>query len=139
METIGTEKPSFITRVRYSETDAMQVAHHSSYVMWFEAARVEWMRDNGLSYKALEETGVSLPVSDLQITYRSSAVFDDELAIYATMTEAKSRRFRFDYKVVKTEDNSLLVIGSTTHIPANGSGQAVRAPQGLLERCKAAM
>src|SRR5690606_15699590 len=37
-----------VVRARFAETDQMGVVHHSVYPVWFEAGRVEWMRDGGL-------------------------------------------------------------------------------------------
>ena len=32
-------------RVRFAETDAQAIAHNASYLVWFEVARVEYLRD----------------------------------------------------------------------------------------------
>ena len=68
-------------RVRYAETDAMGVAHHSAYIPWFELARIEALRDLGHSYADLEQSGVMMPVIDLQVAYRRSVRFDDEITL----------------------------------------------------------
>jgi len=41
-------------RVRYEETDAMGIVHHSKYIIWLEMARIELMDTIGLTYKKLE-------------------------------------------------------------------------------------
>jgi len=41
-------------RVRYAETDAMGVVHHSRYFVWLELARVEWLKSLGINYKDME-------------------------------------------------------------------------------------
>ena len=41
-------------RVRYAETDAMGIVHHSRYFVWLELARVEWLRSLGFDYKTME-------------------------------------------------------------------------------------
>jgi acyl-CoA thioester hydrolase len=66
-------------RVRYAETDQMRIAHHSAYLIWFEAARVEWLRARGLDYRTLEAAGISLAVSAIEVLYHRSSRFDDEL------------------------------------------------------------
>ena len=33
-------------RVRYAETDASGITHHSAYVPWLEAGRVDWLRSS---------------------------------------------------------------------------------------------
>ena len=44
-------------RVRYAETDQMGVAHHASYLVWFEAGRTELIRSGGRSYAQIEADG----------------------------------------------------------------------------------
>jgi acyl-CoA thioester hydrolase len=119
----------FRLRVRFAETDQMGIAHHSSYVVWMEAARVEWLRERGMSYKEWEDEGVSLAVSGIELDYRSSAVFDDELVIETKLIEAKSRRFRFGYMIKRVADNALLAKGTSLHTPMDKTGKAIRLPE----------
>ncbi len=133
---ISTSKPVSTFRVRYSETDKMGIAHHSSYVLWLEMGRVEWLRSKGLSYRELDDGGVSLPVSSLNVNYKVPADFDDELDLYCELIEAKSRRFTFSYKLVRKDDNAVLVTGQTVHIPINREGQVIRCPSDWLEKLR---
>ena len=121
----------FRLRVRFAETDQMGIAHHSSYVVWMEAARVEWLRERGVSYRTWEEEGVSLAVSGIELEYRASAKFDDELIIETKLVEAKSRRFRFEYLIRR--DTTLLAKGSSLHTPTDRTGKAIRLPQQWFE------
>jgi acyl-CoA thioester hydrolase len=122
----------YTLRVRFAETDQMGIAHHSAYVIWMEAARVDWLRQHGMSYRSWEESGVSLSVSALEIEYRAPAQFDDELQIETTLLEAKSRRFRFEYKIYRK--TQLLAVGASLHIPTDQSGKAIRLPAVWLEK-----
>ena len=119
-------------RVRFAETDQMGVAHHSSYVLWLEAARVEWLRERGISYVEMERSGVSLAVSSVSINYRAAARFDDEVEIETKLIEGKSRRFRYVYVLTRANDNTLLATGETAHTPVDRSGRAVRLSQDWL-------
>ncbi|MDZ7703725.1 MAG: thioesterase family protein [Trueperaceae bacterium] len=119
-------------RVRFAETDQMGIAHHSAYVVWLEAARVEWLRDRGVSYRELEDEGVSLAVSQVSIDYRRSLCFDDEVTIDTTLSVAKSRRFRYDYRLTRGDD--LIALASTLHTPMDRTGRAIRFPQKWFDR-----
>ena len=119
--------------VRYAETDAMGVAHHSAYVVWLEAARVRWLKERGLNYRDLEAGGVNLAVSGVTLDYRTSAKFDDEVVADTRLTEVKSRRLRFEY-VLTRPDGTLLAKGSTLHTPMNRAGKVTRVPSEWLER-----
>jgi acyl-CoA thioester hydrolase len=124
----------FRVRVRFAETDQMGIAHHSSYVVWMEAARVEWLRERGMSYRAWEEEGVSLAVSGIEINYRSSARFDDELIIDTKLVEAKSRRFKFAY-IIRRGDIKLAEAYSV-HTPTDQTGKAIRLPEKWMQGLK---
>lgn len=117
-------------RVRFAETDQMGIAHHSAYIIWFEAARVEWLRERGLDYRKLEDSGVSLAVSAINVHYLKSSRFDDELFIQANMTELRSRRVRFHYVVFRGDET--LATGDSLHTPVDKHGRAVRLPEGWL-------
>lgn len=119
-------------RVRFAETDQMGVAHHSAYVVWLEAARVEWLRERGISYREMEAAGLSLAVSSLGVHYHKSARFDDELLVTPLLTEAKSRRFRFLYRV--TLEGALIATGESVHTPIDRAGRAIRLPEAWLEK-----
>ena len=119
-----------LLRVRFAETDQMGIAHHSAFVVWLEAARVEWLRERGLSYREMEDEGVSLAVSGLEINYRASARFDDEISVETTMVEARSRRFKYTYRVLRGD--TLLATATTLHTPTNRQGQATRLPEKWL-------
>ncbi len=106
----------------------MGVAHHSSYILWCEVARVDWLNQHGNRYKDFElETGISLAVSDLHIQYRQGVSFDDEVLIKTKLIEAKSRRFSFDYSLIHA--GKLVAKARTLHTPTNRAGQAVRMPE----------
>ena len=64
---------SITLRVNYSETDQMGVVYHANYLVWFDRARTELMRETGLTYKELEQRGVYLAVSEVRIRYRAPA------------------------------------------------------------------
>ena len=45
-------------RVRYAETDKMGYCYYGNYATYFEIARVEALRNLGVSYKSLEDEGL---------------------------------------------------------------------------------
>src|SRR5438876_8802073 len=91
-------------RVRYAETDAMGIAHHSSYVVWMEAGRTEFMRAHGFTYRELEEMGVLLPVLELNVRYRQAAVYDDELRVSTWLDEFSRTRISLGYAITGVPD-----------------------------------
>ncbi len=110
----------------------MGIAHHSSYVLWMEAARVEWLRERGISYVEMERSGVSLAVSGVTINYRAAAHFDDEVEVETKLVEGKSRRFRYAYRLTRATDSTLLATAETAHTPVDRSGRAIRLSKDWL-------
>ncbi len=100
-------------RVRFCETDLMGIVHHGSYVVYMEAARVEWLRRRGVSYASWAERGQHLAVVDLTLKYRAPARFDDELDVEVRLGETGAASVRFDYRLVRATDGLLCAEGST--------------------------
>jgi acyl-CoA thioester hydrolase len=118
-------------RVRYAETDAAGIAHHSAFVAWLEMGRVEWMRAAGGSYRDLEAEGYSLPVTHLELRYVAPARFDDALVVRTGVAEMRSRTLRFVYEVVTAQPQPRqLANGMTQHICLR-RGEVVRLPDRL--------
>jgi acyl-CoA thioester hydrolase len=103
-------------RVRYAETDQMGVVHHANYLAWFEIGRTEFIRSLGVSYADLERRGLYLPVVEANCKYKQPAKYDDEVIIQTTIGEIKGARLTFDYQVIRTEDQQILVNGFTQHV-----------------------
>lgn len=128
----ATEDPTLRLRVRFAETDQMGIAHHAAYPVWMEAGRVQWLRANGLSYRAIEDSGVSLSVSGLELRYRQPARFDDLLVVHTELVTAKSRTMRFHYRLLREDDGALVATGATVHVPTDRNGRAMRLPDRWL-------
>ncbi len=94
-------------RVRYSETDQMGVVYHGSYVPYFEIGRVEWLRNKGISYKSLEESGIALPIVSMHLNYKKPARYDDLLVIKTTLKKYSGVKLEFDCEIW-SEKNELL-------------------------------
>ena len=62
-------------RVRFADTDAQGVAHNSAYLVWFEVARVEYLRAFAGGYQALRDRGVEALVLESFCRYRVPGVW----------------------------------------------------------------
>jgi acyl-CoA thioester hydrolase len=124
-ENEGRQTVSNTFRVRYAETDAMGIAHHSSYVVWMEMGRTEFMRAFGFTYRQLEEVGVLLPVLEINVRYRGSAVYDDELRISTWADELTRTRVKLAYRIERVADNLLLTEAYSLHTFAGRDGRPI--------------
>jgi acyl-CoA thioester hydrolase len=100
-------------RVRFADTDAQGVAHNSAYVVWFEVARVEYLREFAGGYQALREQGIEALVLESFCRYRIPARFDDELVVHTRCIGPRGARFRYEYEIRRGDE--LLADGHTEH------------------------
>lgn len=100
----------YTTRVRYAETDQMGVVYHGNYAVYFEMGRVEWLRNLGVSYKQMEESGIMLPVVSLTMNYKKPAHYDDLLTVTTRFKNQTSVKIEFDYEI-HNEKGDLLTTG----------------------------
>ena len=115
-------------RVRYGETDQMGYVYYGHYASYFEVARVESLRQLGMTYKELEEMGVMMPVLENKSRYLSPALYDDNLKIVTTIREKPGVRIRFEYEVFN-EAGQLLHQGETLLAFVNkATGRPCRPP-----------
>lgn len=116
-------------RVRYAETDGMRVAYHANYLVWFEVARGDYLREVGLDYNRMEAEGAFIVVAEAHCKYLAPARFDDELVVYSRISDLRSRSLRFEYRVMK--GNKLLTEGWTAHVLVNAEGRSCQIPSAV--------
>lgn len=130
------QEPIVVTsefHVRYAETDAMGVVHHASYLVYFEEGRCQFMRELGNDYANIEKDGFRLPVTEVSLRYVGSLRYGDRVKIRTRVEENKSRRIRFAYEVINSENGEILVSGFTHHIWTDLTGKVTRAPKQWTE------
>lgn len=112
MTTLGAVTTHRLT-VRFAETDLMGIVHHSNYLQYFEAARVEWLKARGVSYDSWVRAGIHLPVVDAVLRYKKPAKFDDTLLVGARVAEVTRVTVRFHYEITREVGGDLVCEGET--------------------------
>lgn len=130
---LSTEIVPLELRVRYAETDAMGIAHHSAFVPWLEAGRVEWLRQQGLSYRDLEREGYGLVVVELRLRYVIPVRFDDALIVRTALADMRSRGVRFVYEIVTDEVHPRQIANGMTRHVCLRDGEVARLPERLRQ------
>jgi acyl-CoA thioester hydrolase len=121
-------------RVRYDETDQGRVVYHSKYLHYFETGRTEWLREEGLRYRDLEDSGTFLVVTEANLRYRASARYDDELVVRTWVTQVSPAAVRFAYEVLREPDQTLLVEGETKLACVGADFRPKRFPSDVAAR-----
>ena len=111
-------------RVRYAETDRMGLLHHANYLVYFEQARTELLRQLGLTYKDLEDQGFLLVVTKVEIRYKSPARYDDVLTIRGEKQLQQQKDQERDYHL---QERSYGTFARYLRLPFHTDPQQVRA------------
>ncbi len=117
-------------RVRYVECDPMNVAHHTTYPVWFEIARTDLLRRRGNAYRDLEAAGVMFVVARMSLRYHKPAKYDDDLIIICTASPSAGVKVEHAYEVRRGGD--LLATGETTLVCVDREGKLKPIPENLF-------
>ena len=123
------QQHEFDLPVRYYETDAQGVVHHSNYLRYFELARVELLRVVGYDYAKVEESGVLLVVAKATVRYKSPARYGDVLRLRVRTERAYGARIDHTYLVRVGE--RVVAEGETTIACIDREGRVQRIPREL--------
>ena len=100
-------------RVRYKDTDCMQIVYYGNHLTYFEVGRVEFLRAQGFPMSDVDRK-VHLPVVEAVVRYVRPARLDDLLEVRCWVSERRRASFRFAYEIVR-EDGATVATGSTLH------------------------
>jgi acyl-CoA thioester hydrolase len=106
----------------------MGVVYYANFLVWFEVARTDWLRQAGWTYRDMEAKGFLLPVLEVHCTYRRPALYDDEIELTTRGSLLSSVRVRFDYEVARVADRVTLAGGYTVHASLDRGGRPCRLP-----------
>ena len=123
-------------RVRYGEVDRMGFVYHANYLPYFEIGRTEFLRSQGNTYRALEESGTLLVVADTGLRFLRPAGYDDTLLVRTRLVELSGVRIRFEYEIHRPADRTFIASGHTTLASTDLTGRPIRIPapvRALLE------
>ena len=120
-------------RVRYGETDQMGYVYYGNYAMYYEVARVESLRQLGLTYKELEDMGVMMPVLENFSKYHQPALYDDEITIVTTIREKPSVRIQFEYTLYNGQGKLIHEGKTLLAFVDKKSGRPCRPPEVFMK------
>jgi acyl-CoA thioester hydrolase len=106
----------------------MGFVYHANYLVWMDMARTEHLRGAGMSYRALEEQGLFLAVTEAGIRYRQPARYDDLIRVRCWVRELASRRVTFGYAIERDPTDALLATAQTALIALDRDHALARIP-----------
>lgn len=117
-------------RVRFAETDAMGIVHHSRYIPYFEEARVEYLRHLDHPYTLWREQGLDAAVLEVFVRYRQALRFDDVIDVHVLLATATRTTFQMAYLVMRGDEVAASAV--TVHGAVTASGRPTRLPAWLV-------
>ena len=118
--------------VRFAETDAQGIAHHASFLVWLEVARVAYLAQHAGGYGSIRERGIEALTTEVHVRYHGAARFDERLTIWARCVDLRGARFRYEYAVER--NGELVADGYTAHATVDASTHLpTRVPAFLTE------
>lgn len=115
----------YARKAQYYETDQMGIIHHSNYLRWFEEARIDFMEQMGLSYAALEQLGIMIPVLNISCIYKQPVRFNNNILIHSVISSFNGIKLSITYTITDTEDKVTYSTGETEHCFLNNSFKPV--------------
>lgn len=123
----------FLYKIRYAETDQMGVVHHANYLLYLEQARIDWLERKGLNYSQLEQSGIMLPVYNIDVSYVKPLVFGDTVKVQVHCTQEPSVRIRFSYKLSNMADELIANARVTLVFMSAKTRKPIRCPKDVFE------
>lgn len=124
----------YVHRVRYRECDRMGIVYHAHFVDHFEAARTEMLRDHGITYKEIEDSGVFIQVVEVNIRYHRPVFYDDQIEVRTMLDEMPATRLVLRSEIRRVGDPNVLTSGTVTMCFVDAVRERpVRAPEYLKQ------
>ena len=116
-------------RVRFAETDAMGIVHHSRYLPMLEEARVAYLRHIGHPYSEIRAEGFDMNVLEAWCRYRRPLEFDDVVDVHVRVATVERAWFQMAYLL--TVGGDVKATGVTAHGCVTPAGRPRRLPDWL--------
>jgi acyl-CoA thioester hydrolase len=118
--------------VRFAETDAQGIAHHASFVVWLEVARVAYLTEYAGGYRGIQAQGVEALTTEVHVHYHRAAYFDERLTIWTRCVDLRGARFRYEYAIER--DGQPVADGHTLHATVDATTRLpTRVPVWFVE------
>lgn len=117
----------FQDKVYYSDTDAYGVVWHGAYLRWMEKGRVLLCEALGIDFNDLKENhDILLPVSSLNIKYKSSARIGENITIRTTISKITPLSVTFHQTISNSVTGQIYTDAELTGVAINNEGKLYR-------------
>lgn len=119
-------KHEFKVKVYHADTDCYNVVWHGAYFKWLEAGRVEVLESVGIRFAEMEEMGIKMPVTEINIRYKHFGKLYDNLSIATTVEEVGRTHLTFKHEITNIDTGKLIVSAKVTGVTTDKQGKLFR-------------
>lgn len=117
---------SFKQQVCYCDTDAFGVVWHGSYLRWLEMGRIGFCDDMGLNLIDLQKQDIVMPVTNINVRYKTSAKAYDNLVIKTVISKITPLSVTFEQTITNAETGVLYIQAAVDVVAVNNEGKLYR-------------
>jgi acyl-CoA thioester hydrolase len=122
----------FQVRVYYEDTDFSGNVYHASFLKFFERARTEFLRAEGVHHSELARDGIAFAVRSMSIDFAGAAHIDDMLTITTEVVEVSGAKLTLDQTIARGPEQ--ITMARVMVVAINAEGRATRMPKVVLAR-----
>lgn len=123
-------------RVRYKDTDKMGVVYHSNYIVYYEVARTEMLRELDIPYSEMEAQGVMMPILEIESKYMAPAYYDEEITVRAIIDAEPMARINVRYEVINEAGQTINTGHTLLGFVNSETRRPCRAPKQFIDRIR---
>jgi acyl-CoA thioester hydrolase len=118
-------------RVTYADCTVGDHIYYSRYLDLLEAARGEFFRHLGTTFRQWQDRDLIFPVVECRVRYKAPARYDDVLSTELWVTKAERIRLNFGSRILN-QAGVLILEAETHHVCTTRDGEPARLPEPLV-------
>jgi acyl-CoA thioester hydrolase len=122
----------FEMNVRDYELDTQGVVNNSVYQNYLEHARHQFLKEMGINFNSLHDSGVDAVVHKIVLEYKRPLMGDDSFVVRSRIRQKGHVRYIFDQDIYRIPDHELMLKGVVTSVFMN-EGRPIRPPVEVVE------
>jgi len=115
-------------RVRLSETDALGIVYYANYFVYFDVARIELLREAGITQKSMEENGFLFLCVEASCKYLSSLNLDEFITVKTWIEKVGNTSIVYRHVIIK-ENGKEAAQGYVRDVLTNKEGKPIPIPE----------
>lgn len=120
-------------RIYYHNTDCGGVVYYAEYLKFFEEARTELMRNQGIAIEDLMKEDVLFVVARQEIDYKLPAHYADVLEVKTDVTGISRAKIEFTYEI-KNQNNQIVCTARTVMVCVDKNLKPKTIPESIRSR-----